>query len=267
MPLSKRMLQLVGVAALVAGVQAAPALGQTDEAELKRDAVSRVADSHDPALSVGIGRVYVKQQALLEARQVLRERGKAAGLGPDRWTPGNANWQAAERELMQGVDPLIEKKVATSLWVKEAWSQLISQTLNAEEADQVAVHFQTEGGQLQRRVIEWFVGELTLQTYTFTDRLKYGVPGSEREMKDLQVITYERIFPGIQDFTSYPGTVQFASTDPGVKYFKMMVMQGVHAVHTHLEAVADEARTMIRARAPLAAPYIARETRDGAAGG
>jgi hypothetical protein len=262
----RKIVQAAGVA-LGAALFAASAWAQIDEQELQRDAVSRVVESHDPALSVGIGRVYVKQVALLEAREVLRERGRAAGLGPDRWRQGDANWQAAESALMQGVDAVIERKVARGVWVKEAWSELVSQTLNAEEADQVAVHFQTEGGQLQRRVIEWFVGELTLQTYTFTDRLKYGVPGSEQEMRDLQVVTEERIFRGIQDFTSHPGAVQFASTDPGVKYFKMMVMQGVHAVHLHLEAVADEARAMIRARAPLAAPYVARAQAGAPSGG
>jgi hypothetical protein len=79
-------------------------------------------------------------------------------------------------------------------------------------------------------------------------------------MKDLQVVTYERKgrFPPIYDLTAYPGAVRFASVDPGVKYFKMMVMQGVHAVHLHLEQVADEARVRIRARAALADPYIAR---------
>ena len=77
-------------------------------------------------------------------------------------------------------------------------------------------------------------------------------------MRDLQVVTYERIFRGIQDFTSYPNAMRFASSDPGVKYFKMMVMQGVHAVHVHLESVADEARKTIRARATLVDPYIAR---------
>jgi hypothetical protein len=130
--------------------------------------------------------------------------------------------------------------------------------LKAEEADEIAVHFQSEGGALQRRVIEWFVGELTLQTYTFTDRLRYGVPGSEGEMRDLQKVTEERQFKGIQDFTGHPDAVRFASTDPGVKYFKMMVMQGVHTVHVYLEQVADEARAAIRARAPLVERYIAR---------
>jgi hypothetical protein len=256
----------LGWAALVAAVVFSGQVpAQESEEELKRDAVSRVAASHDPALSVGIGRVYVKQAALNTAREVLTERGRAAGLGRDEWNRESAQWREAERELMQGVDTLIERRVANSAWVGEAWSELIAQTLSAEEADEVATHFRTEGGQLQRRVIEWFVGELTLQTYTFTDRLKYGVPGSEQEMRDLQVVTYERIFRGIQDFTGYEGAVKFASTDPGVKYFKMMAMQGVHAVHLHLEAVADQARTMIRSRAGSIDPYIARA--KGAVGG
>lgn len=252
----KRSMAFAALAA--AAVFSVQALAQHSDEALKRDAVSRVADSHDPALSVGIGRVYVKQAALNAARDLLAERGHAAGLSKEAWNRNAAQWQGAERELMQGVDELIERKVANGAWVREAWSQLIAQTLNAEEADEVAVHFQSEAGQLQRRVIEWFVGELTLQTYTFTDRLKYGVPGSEQEMRDLQEVTYERLFRGIQDFTSYPGAMKFASTDPGVKYFKMMAMQGVHAVHLHLEEAANEARAMIRSRAAFADPYIAR---------
>ena len=45
---------------LAAAVSAAGvATAQTDEAELKRDAVSRVVESHDPALSVGIGNAEI----------------------------------------------------------------------------------------------------------------------------------------------------------------------------------------------------------------
>jgi hypothetical protein len=72
------------------------------------------------------------------------------------------------------------------------------------------------------------------------------------------VVTYERMFRGIHDFTPYPNAVRFASIDPGVKYFKMMAIQGVHAIHVHLEQVADQARAMIQARAPLVDPHIAR---------
>jgi len=251
-----RSLVAVVTAALCIAISAAQ--GAEDEA-LKQDAVSRVVESHDPALSVNIGRVYVKQAALGAARDLLGERGKAAGLSKQQWNLNTPEWQSAEHELMQGVNELIQRKVTNPTWVKEGWSQVISSTLNGEQADEIAVHFESEGGGLQRQVIEWFVGELTLQTYTFTDRLRYGVPGSEEEMRDLQIVTYERKgrFPPIYDLTKYPDAMRFASTDPGVKYFKAMVLQGVHALHTHLESVANEARTTIRSRADLIEPHIA----------
>lgn len=235
--------------------------------ELKRDAVTRLVQAHDPTLSVNIGRVYVKQATLAAARDLLWKRGKAAGLNRDIWNRGAPQWQAAERALLEGTDKLIQTRVADPAWLRAAWSELTTGLLNAEEADEIAVHFRSEGGALQRRVIEWFVGELTLQTYTFTDRLRYGVAGSEQEMRDLQITSYEiqSHFDPLYDLTAYPDTMRFASRDPGVKYFKMMVMQGVHAVHTHLEAVADEARAMIQSRAALADPFIAR-ARVSAAG-
>src|SRR5690348_16652144 len=192
-----------------------------DVEELKADAVKRLTDSNDPTLSIQIGRVYVKQAALKAARDVLDARGRAAGLSSERWSLQTADWQAAERELMQGIEGLIREEVANPQWVRAAWSDLVAARFKGEEADEIAVHFQSEGGQLQRRTIEWFVAELTLQTYTFTDRLRYGVPGSEEEMHDLQVATYERMFRGIQDFSQYPDTMRFATVGPGVEYFKM----------------------------------------------
>jgi hypothetical protein len=244
---------------------AAPALAKQDDPELKRDAVSRLSKSHDASLSTHIGRVYVKQAALKEARDLLGERGKAAGLRNTQWNMDTAEWISAEKELMQGVDQLIHDRVADSSWVIEAWSELAARSLNAEEADEIAVHFESEGGSLQRQVIEWFVGELTLQTYTFTDRLRYGVRGSEQEMHDLQVVTYERKerFPPIYDLTKYPDAMRFASVDPGIRYMKKMVIEGVHALHVHLEAAANQARAMIRARSGLVDPYLDRVRAGG----
>ncbi len=237
---------------------AAVAADDISEQELKRDAVSRLVETHDVALPVYIGRVYVKQAALTAARELLAEKGRAAGLDRKEWNMNVPQWQGAERELMQGTDVLIQRKVASGYWVQEAWSEQVSVLLNGEEADEIAVHFRSEGGELQRRVIEWFVGELTLQTYTFTDRLKYGVPGTEQEMRDLQVATYEAKshFAPIYDLTKYDNTMRFANSEAGIKYFKMMAMQGVNLVHQHLEAVADEARKTIRSRAALVDPYI-----------
>lgn len=246
-------------AAVLAGFFVSVAIAEDpSKEELKRDAVSRVVEAHDVSLPVNIGRVYVKQAALNATRDLLAERGKAAGVDKKNWNMASPQWQGAEAALMQGIDVLIQRKVASGAWVQEAWSEQVSILFNGEEADEVAVHFRSEGGELQRRVIEWFVGELTLQTYTFTDRLKYGVPGSEQEMRDLQVATYEAKshFAPIYDLTKYDNTMRFANSEAGIKYFKMMATQGVGLVHEHLEQVANEARKMIRARAALADPYI-----------
>jgi hypothetical protein len=250
----------------IAGVAAAfvltAALAQEDDnmEALKANAVDRLVAEHDTALSINIGRVYVKQAALIAARDLLRRKGEAAGLSGAQWNLDTPEWQGAERELTAGLDELIRTQVANPAWLRTAWSQLISQLLNAEEADEIAVHFRTEGGAQQRRVIEWFVGELTLEYYTFTDRLKYNGPGSEAEMLDLQKTTYEikSHFDPVYDLTRYPNTMRFASRDPGVKYMKMMVTSGVHVIHTHLEQVADQARAAINAREGLVDPYIAR---------
>jgi hypothetical protein len=246
-------------AIVIAGFFVSAAHGEDpSQEELKRDAVSRVVEAHDVTLPVYIGRVYVKQAALTAARDLLAQKGKAAGLGKKAWNMESPQWQGAERELMEGTDALIQRKVASGYWVQEAWSEQVAITLNGEEADEIAVHFRTEGGELQRRVIEWFVGELTLQTYSFTDRLKYGVPGSEQEMRDLQIATYEAKshFAPIYDLTKYDNNMRFAASEAGIKYFKMMAIQGVGLVHQHLEAVAEEARKTIRSRAALVDPYI-----------
>ena len=227
---------------------------------LKADAIDRLVGEHDTSLSINIGRVYVKQTALIAARDLLRRKGRAAGLTDAQWNLDTPEWKGAENELTAGLDELIRTQVANPAWLRTAWSQLSSQLLGAEEADEIAVHFRTEGGAQQRRVIEWFVGELTLETYTFTDRLKYGVPGSEKEMRDLQETTYgiQNHFDPIYDLTKYPNTMRFASRDPGVKYMKMMVTSGVNVIHKHLEKVANQARAAINARERLADSYITR---------
>jgi hypothetical protein len=79
-------------------------------------------------------------------------------------------------------------------------------------------------------------------------------------MRDLQIVTYERKarFPSIYDLTKYPNAMRFASVDPGVRYVKKMVIEGVHALHVHLEDAANQARSMIHARVGLIDPYLQR---------
>ena len=56
--------------------------------------------------------------------------------------------------------------------------------------------------------------------------------------------------------TKYDNTMRFASSEAGIKYFKMMAIQGVNLVHQHLELVAEEARKTIRSRAALIDSWI-----------
>ena len=63
----------------------------------------------------------------------------------------------------------------------------------AEEADEIATHFASEGGGEQRVVVELLlIGETVLANYTFTDRLDYRVKGAEREIAHLQEVWWAR---------------------------------------------------------------------------
>ena len=225
---------------------------------LKDDAIARLTASHDPAIPIAIGRVYVKQAGLKAAREVLAERGRAAGLGP-RWTPQAPEWQAAEAQLAVAVDDVIARRLDDPAWFRAAWGAEAAKVLNAEEADEIATHFATEGGSKQRAVIELLlVGETLIANYTFTDRIHYGVNGSEREMEMLQKTWWVTDNQKIYDFTPYPNAIRFASQDPGVKYCKMLAIQGIDAINRHLDAVAREAVQAVRANQSIVDPQIER---------
>ena len=105
---------------------------------------------------------------------------------------------------------------------------------NAEEADEIATHFATDGGSKQRAVIELLlVGETLIANYTFTDRIRYDVKGSEREMERCRSVWWVTDHTKIYDFTPYPNAIRFATQDPGVKYCKMLAIQGIDAIKQH----------------------------------
>jgi len=162
----------VVVAALLAVVDAAAA---TDA--LKQEAIARLAASHDPAIPVAIGRVYVKQVGLLAVQSLLAERGAAEDLGP-QWKSQQPEWRAAEAELTGVIDEVIARGIEDPAWLRAAWGSASANVLNAEEADFIAQHFATEGCAMQRQAIEMLiVGETLMAYYTFTDRLHYDVRG------------------------------------------------------------------------------------------
>ena len=45
---------------------------------------------------------------------------------------------------------IIARRYASGVWLKQAWSEYTARELDAEQADTIATHFQTEGGQKLR---------------------------------------------------------------------------------------------------------------------
>jgi hypothetical protein len=77
-----------------------------DDPVLKRDAIQRRTASHDPAIVIGVGRVYIKQLGLAQARALIAQQGRAAGLGV-QWNDQVPQWRQAERRLTAVVDEQI----------------------------------------------------------------------------------------------------------------------------------------------------------------
>lgn len=192
--------------------------------DLKADAVRRLVEAHDPAIFVATGALYLKQEAIRAAQG-----------------------RPLDAAVLAEVDRLIDSSVRDALWFQTGWRVIVDRYFSAEEADEIAAHFGTQGGGLQRRVIELAVGEVLLSNYTFTDRIDYRLAASEGELKTMQQVVNDRQFSGIQDFSSYPDAVKFASGGPGVKYMKMVMIQGVEIITTHFEAVARQIRSVVAA--------------------
>jgi hypothetical protein len=209
--------------------------------DAKDQAIARLAASHDPEIPIAIGRVVIKQAGLKAIRAALADRGRSSGLGPD-WNPATPEWQGAERQLIQLVDDLIIVRLDDPAWFQEGLGGVASNVLNAEEADEIATHFSTEGGGEQRVVVELLlIGETVLANYTFTDRIDYRVSGTQREIAHLQEAWWAREPFRVRDFTRYPDAIRFAGQDPGIKYTKMLAIQGIEVITNRIDRIAGEA--------------------------
>jgi hypothetical protein len=132
----------------------------------------------------------------------------------------------------------------------------VSPYLTAEEADEVATHFATDTGRLQRRAIELAVGEVLMNVYTFTDRIDYRIKESSRELEALQEVvgpneltrvSQGNALPGVEDLSDRPEAVKFASRGAGIEYMKVLMIQGIESMTNHFESVARQVRSVAAA--------------------
>jgi len=187
---------------------------------------------------------------------LLAQRGRDAGLGRG-WNAAALEWNEAEAHFSAIVDGVIARGIEDANWLRAIWADQAARVLNAEEADEIATHFATPNGREQRIVVEVkVVGELLLASYTFTERISDRVPGSEREFARMQMVWAEREPFRARNFEGDAGAARFGSRNPGVKYVRMLAIQGVDAMLGHINAVCAEAVRAVSDAAAQADPFI-----------
>ena len=224
--------------------------------EMKDDAIARLVAVHEPDVPVAVGRLAVKQAGLGAARALLAKRGRDAGL--DRgWNAAAPEWQEAEARLVGVINGVIARRIEDPAWVQAILTEQFSRLLNAEEADEIATHFASGMGREQRTVVEIkVVGELLLANYTFTNRIDNNIRGSEGEYAGMQKVWADREPFRVRDFDGDAGSQRFGARNPGVKYVKMLALQGVEAMINHIDGVRAEAVDAVKANAKDIDPFI-----------
>lgn len=219
--------------------------GQVFADAFKDQAVSRLAHSLDPAIPVALGKAVVRQAALLRARELLAEYGRRADLD-EGWNASAPEWQAAEGALMQDALKLIGARIERPEWFYAVLRREVANVLDAEEADYIATHFTTRSGNEQRLLLEMrVVGEILMTSYTFTNRLDYSVPGLQDDLIELQTAYWALEPRRVRDFMDDPQAIKFAGQAAGLKYTRMLAINGVDGFVVHIDSVAALAREAI----------------------
>ncbi|MSQ60310.1 MAG: hypothetical protein EXR36_11890 [Betaproteobacteria bacterium] len=240
-------------------------VAETDEEEQQRnarEAVERVVNSHDHTLILNGGHLMIKQQAVRAAHKLLVQWGKEENLGP-KWWEDRPEWKAAKAELIRGGDMLLARQFLADAWLKKTWTEYTTKEFSGEQADVIASHFETEGGEKQRLLMEWYLGEMVLFYYTFTDRFDYEVKETQDELHALQKQALRRIPAEDTEFASrYKNAWQFIACSPdsrycpGLHYWKMLAIPLLGSVFRHMEDTTRAIEADMRSRRPQMQRYF-----------
>ena len=247
-----------------------PVAHAADSEGQKQDAVSRVVDSHDTELLLGGGQLMIKQAAIRSARKLLGEWGREAGLGGDWWDTA-PEYRAAKAELLGVADEMLAQRYVSGAWLHQAWTEYTAREFDGEEADTLATQLATEGGQQLRMLMDWYLGEMVLFNYTFTDRFEYELKDSEAELRALQQAAQKRIPREDIEFTSrYPDTFRFVACSPdsrycpSIKYWKMLIYPLMGEIFRYIDGLSAEIETRMRGKRSEVVRHIeAFKTRTG----
>jgi hypothetical protein len=238
---------------------------ETDEEEQQRnarEAVERVVNSHDHTLIIKGGHLMIKQQAVRAAHKLLAQWGKEENLGP-KWWEDRPEWKAAKAGLIKGGDRVLARQFLEETWLKKTWTEYTSKDFSGEQADVIASHFESEDGEKQRRLMDWYIGEMVLFYYTFTDRFDYEVQETQDELHALQKQALSRIPKEDIEFASrYTKAWQFIACSPdsrycpGLQYWKMLAIPLLGSVFRHMEDTTRAIEADMRSRRPEMQRYF-----------
>jgi len=226
-----------------------------DQRALKRAAISRLAHSLDPAVPVAVGQVVARQASLLQARLLLAGYGQRMGLDAG-WNSSAPEWQQAEQALTAQGNALIESEIDVPDWFYEVIERESAKVLDAEEADYIATHFTTEVGKEQRILLQMrLVAEVLMANYSFTDRIDYRVPGLESDLQRLSTAYWDMEPFRIRANMTGPESMKFAGNAAGLKFTRMLAINGIEGLSTYINDVAAKAVKSVDAAAPLIDKY------------
>ncbi len=225
-------------------------------------AVKEVVESHDQTLILKGGDLMVRQQIVKAAKLFVLRWGRERGLG-DAWWEDKQEYQQAVDELLKIGDQIMSEKFESGAWLTQIWTEYTAKNFTGEQASAIAEHFKTEYGMVQRRLMEWYLGETTLFYYTFTDRWDYRLEETRKQLEALQKEARTRVpndklswKAGEKEAYTFIACSPDSEYCPGVKYWKMLAIPMMGAVFRYMEDITREIKAAMEARRDLVEPYF-----------
>lgn len=245
---------VLGLAVLGSTLSATPVIAA--EAGLERQ-VSDLLRVHDLSTSVAFGNRFLKQQALVAVRDVLKRIGRERQLG-GAWKPGNPYWDQAEKQMAKPLVDRVQADWSSLQWLPSQWGEMGRESFTAEDLDRLLQHFGTDVGRKQARIIDHSVAFHVSAAFGLAGRMIQDYPGTEDEQKTLTYVwdAEDRAMRfSIADNENIEGQ-RFALSPLGAKYQKTLIVKLTGMLNARIDEVAAVLPVEARSVALLADPFV-----------
>lgn len=229
---------------------------------------TKIADlvkHHELKTAIAVGQVYLKQEALFAARELLARMGKEQNLGAD-WNSTNPHWQRAEQEL---VAPLMQdygQRFADLGWLTPQWIALNTKEFAQGDVEALLAHFATDVGKKQIQIVDHTVSVYVMGAYSFTGKLKENVPGVEQEMRHMQALYADEDRDMRFNVRDNPDGQAFAVSPLGRKYFVSVIQKVTGMITREIDVTVLRLRDVVSGEGTRVVRPIVEEYRRGKQG-